>query len=343
MALDVDWFCPRVCFAYRAKATFRLMNSVRKCFPFPVALFVAFRLGWCGDRTLATRLVFASLPCLACLACRACPACRGVPHCCGDDIFVCFPPCRVTPSLEAIFLGDLFLTTLRPHCYRMTPPHFDSIWHPGLVAGMQAGKSLVNMLTPMAFEVALMTASWLAHVEASMVAPMASMVAPMASMVASMASMASMVASMAPMVASMASLASMVETLDWWKQMTAESRNDGERVDGWTHKIRKGRVDGLIKRFVHERADGLTHKIREEPTAGWTLFVDMVQVVTWARMKRRASLVDSTAASMASIASVASMATLMVTMMALMVSSRSKETTAKGDREGHKGKCQNGA
>ena len=122
--------------------------------------------------------------------------------------------------------------------------------------------------------------------------------------------------------------------------MTAESRSDGERVDGWTHKIREGRVDGLTKRFVHERADGLTHKIREETTAGWTLFVDMVQVVTWARTKRRASLVDSTAASMASMASVASM---MVTMMASMVSSRSKEeTTAKGDREGPKGKCQSG-
>ena len=119
--------------------------------------------------------------------------------------------------------------------------------------------------------------------------------------------------------------------------MTAESRNDGERVDGWTHKIREGRADGLTKRFVHERADGLTHKIREEPTAGWTLFVDMVQVVTWARTKRRASLVDSTAASMASMASVASMTTLMVTMMASMVSSRSNdETTAKGVRGGSK-------
>ena len=173
----------------------------------------------------------------------------------------------------------------------------------GAVAGMQAGESLVNMLTPMAFEVALMTTLWLAYMEASMVAPMVSMVAPMASMVA-------------PTVASMAPLASMMmETLDWWKQMTAESRNDGKRVDEWTHKIREGRVVGLFERFVHERADGLTHKIREEPIAGWTLFVDMVQVVTWARTKRRASLVDLTAASMASVASVASMATLMVTMM----------------------------
>ena len=52
--------------------------------------------------------------------------------------------------------------------------------------------------------------------------------------------MASMVAPMASMVAP---LASMVE-MDWWKQMTAESRNDDKRVDG------------LIKRFVYERADG---------------------------------------------------------------------------------------
>ena len=47
--------------------------------------------------------------------------------------------------------------------------------------GMQAGKSLVNMLTPMTCEIALMVPSW-----------MASMVAPMASMVASMAPLASM-------------------------------------------------------------------------------------------------------------------------------------------------------
>ena len=64
------------------------------------------------------------------------------------------------------------------------------------------------------------------------------------------------------------------------KRMTA--RSAGERADGWTHKIREGRVDGLTTRIVHERADGLTHKIREELTVGWTLFVDVVQVVTWA-------------------------------------------------------------
>ena len=36
--------------------------------------------------------------------------------------------------------------------------------------------------------------------------------------------------------------------------VTAESRGDGERADGWTHKIREGRVDGLTRRIVHERA-----------------------------------------------------------------------------------------
>ena len=201
---------------------------------------------------------------------------------------------------------------------------------------MQAGESLVDTMTPMTF-------SWLAQMEASMVAPMASMVASMASMVAPMASMASMVAPMASMVASMASLASMVETLDWWKRMTAESISDGERADGWTHKIREGRVDGLTKKIVHERADGLTHKIREEPTVGWTLFVDVVQVVTWDRTKRRASLVDSMAL-MAWIASTLALTVtvMMATMEASMALSRSKEeTTEKGDRAGPKGKCQN--
>ena len=63
-----------------------------------------------------------------------------------------------------------------------------------------------------------------------------------------------------------------------------------------------------------------------------------------------ASMVASMAsmASMASLASMATMATMvlvasMATMVASMVSSRSKEeTTAKGDIDGHKGKCQNG-
>ena len=69
-----------------------------------------------------------------------------------------------------------------------------------------------------------------------------------------------------------------------------------------------------------------------------------------------ASMVASMA-SMASVASMATMATMVLvasmatmvlvasiaTMVALMVSSRSKEeTTANGDREGHKEKCENG-
>ena len=213
-------------------------------------------------------------------------------------------------------------------------------------AGMQGGESLVDLMAPMTLKVALMAASWLAPMEASMVAPMASMVAPMApmaSVVAPMASMASMVAPTAPVVASMASLASMVETLDWWKRMTAEYRSVGERADGWTQKICEGRVDGLTKRIAHERADGLTHKIREELTVGWTLFVDVVQVVTWARTKRRTSLVDSMAL-MAWIASTLALTVtfIMATMEASMASSRSEEeTTEKGDRAGLKRKCQN--
>ena len=55
--------------------------------------------------------------------------------------------------------------------------------------------------------------------------------------------------------------------------------------------------------------DGLTHMIREELTVGWTLFVDVVQVVTWARTKRGASLVDS----MALMAWIASTLALTVT------------------------------
>ena len=128
----------------------------------------------------------------------------------------------------------------------------------------------------------------------------------------------------------------------WLKRMTTESRSDGERADGWAHKIREGRVDGLTTRIVHERADGLTRKIREELTVGWTLFVDVVQVVTWARKKRRASLVDSVAL-MAWIASTLALTVtlMMATMEASMASSRSKEeTTEKSDREGLKGKCQ---
>ena len=164
------------------------------------------------------------------------------------------------------------------------------------------------------------------------------------SMVAPMASMASMVAPVAPVVASMAPLASMVEALDWSKRMTAESRSGGERADGWTHKIREGRVEGLTTRIVRERADGLTHKIREELTAGWTLLVGVVQFVTWARTKRATSLVDSMALMVRIASTLALMvASMVATMVASMASSRSKvETTAKGDRADLKDKCQNG-
>ena len=31
--------------------------------------------------------------------------------------------------------------------------------------------------------------------------------------------------------------------------MTAESKSDDERVDGWTHKIREERADGLTMRI----------------------------------------------------------------------------------------------
>ena len=165
--------------------------------------------------------------------------------------------------------------------------------------------------------------------------------ASMASIVAPMALLASMVA---PVVASMAPLASMVEALDWLKRMTAESRSDGERADGWTHKIREGRVDGLTTRIFRERADGLTHKIREELTAGWILLVGLVQVVTWARTKRATSLVDSMALMVWIASTLALMvASMVATMVASVASSRSKEeTTAKGDRANLKDKCQNG-
>ena len=183
-------------------------------------------------------------------------------------------------------------------------------------ARLKAGESLVDLMAPMTFTVALMAASWVAPMEASMVASMASMVA----------SMASVMAPMAPVVASMASLASMVEALDWLMRMTAESKNDDERADGWTHKIREGRVDGLTTRIVRERADGLTHKIREALTVGLTFLDGVVQVVTWARTKRIESLVDSMAL-MAWIASTLALmvTSMMATMVASMALSRSKE------------------
>ena len=131
-------------------------------------------------------------------------------------------------------------------------------------ARMQAGESLVDLMVPMTLTVASMVASWVAPMEASMVAPVASMVASMASMVAPMASMASMVAPMVPVVASMAPLASMVEALDWLKWMTAESRSDGERVERLTHKMCEERADGLTHKICEERADELTLKIDGE-------------------------------------------------------------------------------
>ena len=163
-------------------------------------------------------------------------------------------------------------------------------------ARMKEDVSLMDLRAPMTSTVASMVAS----MGASLVAPMASMVVSLASM----ASMASMVAPMAPLVASMASLASMVEALDWLQWMTAESKCDDERVDGWIHKIREEHTDGLP--FVD----------------------DVVQVVTWVRTKRVDSLVGPTAL-MTRIASTVAL------MVALVASSRSKETTtARSDREG---------
>ena len=139
-------------------------------------------------------------------------------------------------------------------------------------ARMKAGESLVDLMAPMTSTVASMVASWVAPFEASMEASMASV----------------------------ASMASMVEALDWLKRMTAESKSDGERADGWTHKI------------------------REELTDGLTCLDGVVQVVTWARTNGVESLVDSMAL-MARIAStvasmVASMVAAMVASMASMAS-----------------------
>ena len=55
----------------------------------------------------------------------------------------------------------------------------------------------------------------------------------------------------------MASMASMVASLDWLKLMTAEPKSGDERVDGWTHKIREERADGLTFK-IDGRADGWT-------------------------------------------------------------------------------------
>ena len=188
-------------------------------------------------------------------------------------------------------------------------------------ARMKEDESLVDLMAPMT--------STMASVVDSLVAPMeVSMVAPLASMVASL----------------MASMGSMVEALDWLKRMTAESQNDDERADGWTHKFREEQVDGWTMKIDGKRADGLTHKIREELTVGLIFLDGVVQVVTWARTKRTESLVDSMAR-MTLIASTVAMmvASMMATMVAPMALSRSKEEkTARGDREGNKKRCQNG-
>ena len=115
-------------------------------------------------------------------------------------------------------------------------------------ARMKEDESLVDLRAPMTSTVAAMVAS----MGASLVAPMASMVV--------LASMVSMVASMA----------SMVEALDWLRRMTAESKCDNERVDGWIHKIREELTDGL-------------------PSVD-----DVVQVVTWVRTKRVLDGTDDT-------------------------------------------------
>ena len=47
-------------------------------------------------------------------------------------------------------------------------------------------------------------------------------------------------------------MASMVEALDRLKRMTAESKYDDERVDGWTHKFREEQVDGLTMKIDGE-------------------------------------------------------------------------------------------
>ena len=168
----------------------------------------------------------------------------------------------------------------------------------------------------------------------SLVDLMAPMTSTVVSMVASMG--ASMVAPMAPLVASMASVASMVEALDWLKWVTAESKSDDERVDGWTPKFREEQIDGLTMKIDGKRADGLTHKIRGELTVGLILLDGLVQVVTWARTKRVESSLDSTALMTRIASTVALMvASMVATMVALVASSRSKETTtARGDREG---------
>ena len=63
----------------------------------------------------------------------------------------------------------------------------------------------------------------------------------------------------------MASMASMVEALDWLKRMTAESKSDDERVDGWDSQ-NFVKNNELTMKIDGERADGLTHQIGVEPS-----------------------------------------------------------------------------
>ena len=66
----------------------------------------------------------------------------------------------------------------------------------------------------------------------------------------------------------------MVEALDWWMLMTAESKSGDERVERLTHIIREERVDGLTIKIDGERVERLTHKIREERVDGLTSKID---------------------------------------------------------------------
>ena len=66
----------------------------------------------------------------------------------------------------------------------------------------------------------------------------------------------------------------MVEALDWWMLMTAESKSGDERVERLTHIIREDRVDGLTIKIDGERVERLTHKIREERVDGLTSKID---------------------------------------------------------------------
>ena len=119
------------------------------------------------------------------------------------------------------------------------------------------------------------------------------LMAPMTSTVASMAASwvdPMEVSMVAPMASMVASMASMVEALDWLKRVTAESRSDDERVDG--------------------------------------LFDGLVQAVTWARMKRAESLVDSKALRTL----IALTMTMMVaSVMAAMVAPRAFESRQRRD------------